>query len=74
MSHRLEKAFKKLTEELPEYEQDAVGEWLLKLLENDEREWDAQFAASREKLEALADRALMDYANESTEVLDLEKL
>jgi hypothetical protein len=74
MTELLAKVFKKVTEELPEYEQDAFAEWLLKLIENDERQWDAQFAASADKLEELADKALKEYTEGRTEVLDLTKL
>ena len=74
MTKLLAKVFKKVSEELPEYEQDAFAEWLLKLIENDERQWDAQFAASADKLEKLADKALTEYAEGRTEVLDLTKL
>src|SRR5882762_206352 len=37
MTELLEKAFKKISEELPEFEQDAFAQWLLKLIEDDER-------------------------------------
>jgi DNA topoisomerase IA len=74
MTELLAKVFKKVSEELPEYEQDAFAEWLLKLIENDERQWDALFAASAEKLEKLADQALTEYTEGRTEVLDLAKL
>ena len=74
MSELLAKVFKKVSEELPECEQDAFAEWLLQLIENDERLWDARFAESADKLEQLADRALAEYADGRTEVLDLAKL
>jgi hypothetical protein len=74
MTELLAKAFKKVSEELPEYEQDAFAEWLLQVIENDEREWDALFATSAEKLEKLADRALTAYSEGRTEILDLGKL
>ncbi|HWX29186.1 MAG TPA: hypothetical protein VNZ53_17310 [Steroidobacteraceae bacterium] len=74
MSELLAKVFKKVSEELPECEQDAFAEWLLQLIENDERLWDARFAASADKLEKLADKALAEYAEGRTEVLDLGKL
>jgi hypothetical protein len=44
------------------------------LIENDERQWDAQFAGSADKLEKLADKALREYAEGRTEMLDLAKL
>jgi hypothetical protein len=74
MTELLEKAFKKISEELPEFEQDAFAQWLLKLIEDDERLWDKQFNASAEKLEALAKKALTEYAEGRTEVLDPAKL
>jgi hypothetical protein len=70
----LQKCSKKVSEELPEYEQDAFEQWLLKLIENDERLWDAQFAGSADKLEKLADKALTEYAEGRTEVLDRAKI
>jgi hypothetical protein len=73
MSELLAKVFKKVCEELPEPEQDAFAEWLLQLIENDERLWDAQFAASANKLDKLADKALAEYTEGRTEVLDLDK-
>jgi hypothetical protein len=74
MTELLAKVFKKVSEELSEYEQDALAEWLLKLIESDERQWDAQFAGSADKLEKLADKALTEYAEGRTEVLDAAKL
>jgi hypothetical protein len=74
MTELLAKAFKKVSEELPEHEQDAFAEWLLQVIENDEREWDALFAGSADKLEKLADRALTEYSEGRTEILDLAKL
>ena len=74
MSELLAKVFKKVSEELPECEQDAFAEWLLQLIENDERLWDGRFAASADKLEKLADKARAEYAEGRAEVLDLGKL
>jgi hypothetical protein len=74
MTELLAKAFKKVSEELPEYEQDAFAEWLLKLIEDDERERDALFATSADKLEILADKALAEFSEGRTEILDLAKL
>jgi hypothetical protein len=47
---------------------------MLMQIENDEHLWDAQFAESADKLEKLADKALTEYAEGRTEVLDLAKL
>jgi hypothetical protein len=74
MTELLAKAFKKVSEELPEHEQDAFAEWLLQVIENDDREWDALFATSADQLEKLADRALAEYFEGRTEVLDLTQL
>lgn len=74
MTELLAKAFKKISEELPEFEQDAFAQWLLKLIEDDERQWDAQFGASQDKLETLANKALTEYAEGRTKVLDPTKL
>jgi hypothetical protein len=74
MTELLAKVFKKVSEELPEYEQDAFAQWLLKLIEDDEHQWDAQFGGSADKLEKLADKALTEYAEGRTEVLDITKL
>lgn len=74
MSKLLAEAFKKASEELPEHEQDALAEWLIRVIETDEREWDALFAASPDILEKLADQALAEYSEGQTDVLDLAKL
>jgi hypothetical protein len=74
MSELLAKAFKKASEELPAPEQDALAEWLLELLENDERIWDEQFAASADKLGDLANKALAEYGEGRTGKLDFKKL
>jgi len=56
MSELLAKVFKKVSEELPECEQDAFAEWLLQIIENDERLWDAQFAALQTSWKSLPRR------------------
>jgi len=74
MSDRLAAAFKKIAEQLPEYEQDALADRLLKLIESDERDWDALFESSADQLEKLADRALAEHSAGRAEVLDPKKL
>ena len=74
MSQRLAEAFKKIAEQLPEYEQDALEDRLLKLIESDERDWDSLFNVSADQLEKLADRALAEHSAGRTEVLDPKKL
>ncbi|MDO8433832.1 MAG: hypothetical protein Q7S58_15635 [Candidatus Binatus sp.] len=70
MSERLAAAFKRIAEQLPEYEQDALADRLLKLIESDERDWDLLFESSADQLEKLADRALAEYSAGRAEVLD----
>jgi hypothetical protein len=74
MSETLRKAFERIAAELPEYEQEQFGQWVLSMIESDERDWDAQFAASLDKLAQLADEALAEYEQGRTEVLDPKKL
>ena len=71
MTELLKQAFDKAAAELPEYEQDAFAEWLLKLIESDERQWEKRFADSAAKLEKLADQALAEYLEGRTEILDV---
>lgn len=74
MSELLRKAFEKLEKELPEHEQEMLGKWFLSMLETDERVWLAQFQASADKLEKLADKVLAEYAAGETELLDRKRL
>ena len=74
MTEVLRKAFEKLERELPEHEQDALGELLLSMEETDERAWLAQFKASADQLEKLADRVLAEYEAGETELLDRKRL
>jgi hypothetical protein len=74
MTELLKQAFEKVATELPEYEQDAFAQWLLKLIESDERQWEAQFTSSAANLEKLADKALAEYLEGRAEILDVSKL
>jgi hypothetical protein len=74
MSDLLRKAFEKMESELPEFEQDAIARYFLALLESDERDWEAQFRASTDKLEKLAEKVLAQYEAGETELLDLKRL
>ena len=74
MTQLLKKAFDKISDELPEHEQDRIGQALLDLIERDDAEWDALLAKNPEKLKEMADRALEDYLAGRTTVLDLKKL
>lgn len=74
MSELLRKALEKLEKELPEHEQDAIGKYFLSMLESDEHLWLAQFKASADQLEKLADKVLAEYAAGETELLDRKRL
>jgi hypothetical protein len=74
MTKVLKQAFDKAAQELPEYEQDALGEWLLKAIEADEHDWEMAFARSQDRLEKLADEASKDFQTGRTERLDRDKL
>jgi hypothetical protein len=74
MSDLLRKAFEKLESELPEFEQDALAKELFQFLESDERVWDAQFLATADKLDKLADRVLAQCNEGETEPLDPKRL
>ena len=69
----LRRAFAEAGEKLPDYEQDAIAEWLLAAIAAD-AEWDTVLAASPDKLERLADRALKAYQAGDVETLDPSKL
>jgi hypothetical protein len=56
-----QKAFEKLSEELPDHGQDEIARTLLKVIEQDGRHWDAAFSQSLPKLERLAKKALADF-------------
>jgi hypothetical protein len=74
MTKLLKKAFAKVSEELPDHEQDEIARTLLKVIEQDERHWEAAFSQSLPKLERLAKKALADYESGLSEPLDVEKL
>jgi hypothetical protein len=69
----LKRAFAEAAEKLPDYEQDALAEWLLKAIAAD-AEWDELLAKSEDKLARLADRALEAYKRGDVEPLDHKKL
>jgi hypothetical protein len=74
MTELLKKAFDKISEELPEFEQDAMGEFLIALIERDDSEWKALLAKAPDKLRQMADQALAEHMTGRTTILDLEKL
>ena len=74
MTHLLRKAFERISDELPEHEQDRIGQALIDLIERDDAEWDALLAKAPDKLQKMADQALEDYLAGRTTVLDLKKL
>jgi hypothetical protein len=74
MTQLLKRAFDKISEELPESEQDRIAQALIDLVERDDAEWDALLAKNPDKLRKMADRALEDYLAGRTTLLDLKKL
>lgn len=74
MTELLKKAFDKISQELPDYEQDEIGRYLIGLIENDDAEWRAAFAKSSDKLRKLADQALEEHLAGRTTILEIEKL
>jgi hypothetical protein len=72
MTRLLEQAITK-ARELPEAEQDAIGQLVLDEIES-ERHWDELFAKTPEKLRKLADEAWAEHEAGKTEPLDPEKL
>jgi len=74
MTELLKQAFARAAERLPENEQDEFARWLLDAIESDEREWDAAFARTPDKLKRLAARALKDFRAGRTTSLNPEKL
>lgn len=72
MTALLQKAVSQISA-LDEAEQDQYARWILAELE-DEREWDAQFAASLDILEQLAEEARAEHRAGKTLPLDPEKL
>ena len=64
MTKMLEKAFKKASS-LPDSDQDALAEWLLKELESEAR-WQELFAKSQDGLSRLAAEALDEHRRVKT--------
>jgi hypothetical protein len=74
MTELLTRAFKKAAKEMSDREQDEFGRWLIAMIESGERDWDAAFARTQDKLEILADRALEAFRRGLAEPLDPKKL
>lgn len=68
----LEQAFQQVAT-LPEQEQARIAAWILDELQ-DEREWDAQFAASPDALSRLADEALAEHRARKTQPFERARL
>jgi DNA phosphorothioation-dependent restriction protein DptG len=76
MSDLLARAFKKISEELPEDEQDLLAQRLLHLLEDEDANWEATLSspANSDKLTKLVSKAREHFEGGRTEPLDLKKL
>ena len=72
MTQRLEEAFRAASR-LPPADQDALAEQILADLAS-EAAWDRRFAATADRLAALADEAHAEYVAGRTEVLDPDRL
>lgn len=72
MTELLAKALQEIAQ-LPAAEQDRIAARILAELE-DERLWDAQFAASQDLLEQMAEEAHQEHLAGRTEILDPDTL
>jgi hypothetical protein len=72
MTKLLEKAFAEAVK-LPEQEQNALANWILKELAS-ENQWAEQIAGSLEVLAGLADEALNEYHGGESQELDPDQL
>ena len=72
VTKRFEKVIDKVGK-LPAEEQDALAEWILEELA-DEQRWQESFAKSQNKLEKMADKALQEHERGNTSPLDLSEL
>ncbi len=73
MTELLKKAFDKVSEALPEHQQDRIAQYLIDLIERDDAEWDALLAKAPDKIRKMADEALAEYRAGRTKILDVDK-
>ena len=75
MTERLKQAVEQASRQLSPEDQDYLADRILALLRaDDDATWDAAFAASGDKFDKLAQRALDNYRAGRTEPLDPDKL
>jgi hypothetical protein len=67
-------AIQRAAEVMSDAEQEVFGQWLLNVLDQDERRWDKAFADPSTKLASIADKVLRDFRAGRAEPLDIEKL
>ena len=72
VTKRFEKVIDKVGK-LPAEEQDAIADWILEELA-DEQRWQKAFAGSQDLLEKMANKALQDHERGKTKPLDLSEL
>lgn len=72
MTTLLNSAFEKITT-LPEIEQNIFARFIIEEIEG-EKQWDNSFSLSEDLLENMANEALIDFHNNKTSKLDVEKL
>jgi hypothetical protein len=76
MTPLFKKAFERASEELHDYEQDILAQWLLDVIESEERRWDTALnnPSDNNPLNKLVNEALADIREGRTEPLDPNKL
>jgi len=72
MTKLLDSAFKKVSS-LNEIEQNIFARFILDEIEY-EKKWDNSFAKSEDLLSNIANEAILEYKNNKTELLDIDKL
>ena len=71
MTDLLQRAFERASA-LPEREQDRFAQFLISEIDND-KEWEASFAASQDELAHMAKEALAEYRTGKTRPLDASR-
>jgi len=70
----LKLAFLRAAESMSDAEQEAFGQWLLSIIDQDAKQWDKAFADTSTKLASITDAVLSDFCVSRPAPLDIEKL
>ncbi len=73
MNEILKIALKRAAEVMSDAEQEAFGQWLLGIIDQDEHRWNKPFADPSTKLASIADKVLRDFRTDRIAPLDIEK-